>query len=134
MASHEFTDLPYYAPNGSAYQYYVAEDKTNLGGFDTWVVQESVELAEIEMTTSEAPAAEQDDLVTSGSVTLKPNPAEGEEEEPQEPEGGENPPAENPDEGVVTFINKPQETAEMVTVAGAKIWKDYENLFETRTV
>ena len=132
MASHEFTDLPYYAPNGSAYQYYVAEDKTNLGGFDTWVVQESLELAKIETTTSEAPAAEQDDLVTSGSVTLKPNPAEGEEEEPQEPEGGENPPAENPDEGVVTFINKPQETAEMVTVAGAKIWKDYENLFETR--
>lgn len=31
--------LPVYAPNGSMYQYTVTEDKSQLGGFDTWAAE-----------------------------------------------------------------------------------------------
>lgn len=106
-ASHTFENLPYYAPNGSPYQYYVVEDKTHLGGFDTWVTKGDVKTADIANITMEAAAVEKDSQVKSEAVDLDVD-------------------------DTVTFVNIPKEDPETVAVTGKKIWKDYGNLFGVR--
>ena len=106
-ASHTFENLPYYAPNGSPYQYYVVEDKTHLGGFDTWVTKGDVETADIANITYGAAVAEKDSQVKSEAVDLDVD-------------------------NTVTFVNIPKVDPETVAVTGKKIWKDYDDLFGVR--
>lgn len=48
---HTFTQdgLPVYAPNGSRYQYTFTEDKSQLGGFDTWAAAGDLPATEIKI-------------------------------------------------------------------------------------
>ena len=99
--THTFEGLEHYAPNGSEYTYTITEDKTNLGGYDTWAVAGDVTQENLNETIEEEPPAD-----TKPAV------------------GGLKPTEETVETVDATFINRydsdPEED-EKVTLTGTKV-------------
>lgn len=103
-----FKDLPLYAPNGSPYVYTIAEDKGQLGGYDTWAAKGDVPDGDLD-----AFATETNDAESVPDLTPRQDPAD-------------------PDTTVdASFLNK-QADPEPITLTGTKVWEDLSNAYEFR--
>lgn len=99
---HTFTwdGLPVYAPNGSSYQYTVTEDKSQLGGFDTWAVEGNLEQAAIKNDSDNKDVTEVGDLT-----------------------------ADNDNDIDATFLNEPVTDPDPIQLTGGKVWYDLNPSF-----
>ena len=127
-----FGDLAVYAPNGSEYEYMVAEVRDELQGYDTWMVRRDMSEDEVDkyienpdnppVTPSTDSGISNESMVTTGTKeneTLSPatssNASESEAATPSQ----------------ATFINK-DNTEDSVRIKGTKIWDDFNNAFGLR--
>lgn len=100
-----FADLPLYAPNGSPYVYTIAEDKSQLNGYDTWAAADDVTAQELE----------QDENKKESVGKLTPDTSE------------------DPDDTVdASFLNKPEANPTKVNLTGAKVWDDLSDAYGFR--
>lgn len=103
-----FADLPLYAPNGSPYVYTIAEDKSQLNGYDTWAAKGDVPDGNLN-----AFATETNDAESVPDLTPRQDPAD-------------------PDTTVdASFLNK-QADPEPITLTGTKVWEDLSNAYGFR--
>ncbi len=116
-----FENLEQYAPNGSEYVYTVREDKSNLNGYDTWVIPGDVE----DGKSINDYLKEENKGTESNRLVL----AENQADENGTPGRGET--AEEI-EVAASFFNQHQEKRDTITLTGEKQWDDYGNIFETR--
>ncbi len=115
-ATLQFTGLDIYAPNGTEYQYSVAEDRTYLQGYDTW--GKAGDVTENNLSTAFDNTNKLEN-VTDTTVTTA---IEGLE------------PEENDTTVDATFKNQrtnPQEKLELFTAT--KIWEDNDSAFRPET-
>lgn len=103
-----FENLPLYAPNGSPYVYTIAEDKSQLNGYDTWAAKGDVLAENLEADTYK------EEFV--GNLT---------------PRKTSDTPG-TPDTTVdASFLNK-QADPEPITLTGTKVWEDLSNAYGFR--
>lgn len=103
-----FAGLPLYAPNGSPYVYTIAEDKSQLNGYDTWAAADDV--------TAQALETDENKKDFVGNLTP---------DVPDTPEA--------PDDTVdASFLNKPEENPTKVNLTGAKVWDDLSDAYGFR--
>lgn len=96
-----FENLPVYAPNGSEFVYTITEDKSSLGGYDTWAAYGDVSAEDLEKDAYKGATSVGD---------LRPN----------------------KDSGIdASFLNKPGDPG-TITLTGAKVWQDLNNVFHFR--
>lgn len=104
-----FADLPLYAPNGSPYVYTIAEDKSQLNGYDTWAAKGDVLAENLEADTYK------EEFV--GNLT---------------PRKTSDTPG-TPDTTVdASFLNKPEANPTKVDLTGTKVWEDLSNAYGFR--
>lgn len=97
-----FTDLPVYAPNGSRYSYAIAEDKSQLGGFDTWSAAGEKTAAELE-TDGTAEQLRVEGLTPHTDAAVD-----------------------------ASFLNRPENTPDPIQLTGGKVWNDLNDAFGFR--
>lgn len=102
--AHTFTfdNLPVYAPNGSTYVYTITEDKSHLGGFDTWAANGNVTAEGLEVDTNKGQTSV-GNLTAAADETID-----------------------------ASFLNKPVTSPDSIQLTGKKVWEDWNNVFGLR--
>lgn len=103
-----FEDLPLYAPNGSPYVYTIAEDKSQLNGYDTWAAKGDVPEGDLDAFATETNHAESVPDLTPRKASADPDTAVD-----------------------ASFLNK-QADPEPITLTGTKVWEDLSNAYGFR--
>ena len=100
-----FKNLPTYAPNGSEYKYTITENKTELGGYETWAADGDQTMENLQSGTDYA------DKTSVGNLT-----------------------ADTDSDIDASFLNAPPEEPdqEKITLSGTKVWNDLDNAFGFR--
>ena len=99
-----FKNLPTYAPNGSEYKYTITEDKTELGGYETWAADGDQTMENLQSGTDYA------DKTSVGNLT-----------------------ADNNTNIDASFLNAPDASdREEISLNGIKVWNDLDNAFGFR--
>lgn len=98
-----FDKLPVYAPNGSKYVYTITEDKSHLGGFDTWAASQEVSAEALEADNNKKGQTS----VTGLTAT-------------------------ETDDIDASFLNKPVTPSDTIQLTGKKVWEDWDDAFELR--
>ena len=118
-----FENLPIYAPNGSKYVYRVYEDKSILGGFDTWAQKTDGGTSFEELIAGEK-SDEANPAVEGLSLTQNLPDANGQD---GRGETDKDTPV------TASFANQqPEDEITTVEIQGKKIWDDYNNAFGLR--
>ncbi len=121
-----FNDLPIYAPNGAEYVYRVYEDKSILGGFDTWMDDGDRTWDDLRVDANKVSPDVMKPLVEGLKPTVNMKDGQPSRDEMTEEQLKELPIA-------ASFANQqPEDEITTVEIQGSKIWDDYNDKFSLR--